>query len=213
MKFLNFDNVLCLSPHPDDVEYGMAGTILKYNDTHFDIFCLTLGTSTDDTSTVKRLDEIATFWHMLDVFNVNIIEPKVEVFEELTNAKWVTHIEAVADFEHNTYDAICGTSKLDSHQEHRFVNGMLSTLARSNPMSIVEYKSPSTLHDWTPNCFIGIDDFYTMKVKRLQTSFKTQSKDSYYFKNACMKAFHTDYLSMKKGYGMVEQYNIINLYQ
>ena len=27
MKFLNCNRVLCLSPHPDDVEYGMAGTI------------------------------------------------------------------------------------------------------------------------------------------------------------------------------------------
>ena len=37
MKFLGFDKVLCLSPHPDDVEYSMSGTILKYKDTHFDI--------------------------------------------------------------------------------------------------------------------------------------------------------------------------------
>ena len=41
MKFLNFNKVLCLSPHPDDVEYSMGGTIIKYTDTHFDILCLT----------------------------------------------------------------------------------------------------------------------------------------------------------------------------
>ena len=29
MKFLGFNKVLCLSPHPDDVEFGMMGTILK----------------------------------------------------------------------------------------------------------------------------------------------------------------------------------------
>ena len=34
-KFLNFNKVLCLSPHPDDVEYSMLGTILKYNGTKF----------------------------------------------------------------------------------------------------------------------------------------------------------------------------------
>ena len=37
MKFLGFNKVLCLSPHPDDVEYSMSGTIIKYEDTHFDI--------------------------------------------------------------------------------------------------------------------------------------------------------------------------------
>ena len=38
MKLLNFDKVLCLSPHPDDVELGLAGSIIKYYDTDFDIF-------------------------------------------------------------------------------------------------------------------------------------------------------------------------------
>ena len=36
MKFLGFDNVLCISPHPDDIEYSMFGTIDKYKDTKFD---------------------------------------------------------------------------------------------------------------------------------------------------------------------------------
>ena len=31
MKLFNFDRVLCLSPHPDDVEYSMLGTIMKYS--------------------------------------------------------------------------------------------------------------------------------------------------------------------------------------
>ena len=43
MKFLNYDKVLCLSPHPDDAEYGMLGTIMKYKDTKFDIVVLSQG--------------------------------------------------------------------------------------------------------------------------------------------------------------------------
>ena len=43
MKFLNYDKVLCLSPHPDDVEYAMLGSILKYKDTKFDIVVLSEG--------------------------------------------------------------------------------------------------------------------------------------------------------------------------
>ena len=30
MRFLNCDKVLCLAAHPDDVEYGMLGSIIKY---------------------------------------------------------------------------------------------------------------------------------------------------------------------------------------
>ena len=43
MKFLGYDNVLCISPHPDDTEYSMMGTILKYWDTMFT--CLQFKTS------------------------------------------------------------------------------------------------------------------------------------------------------------------------
>ena len=43
MKFLNFNKVLCLSPHPDDVEYSMLGTVMKHSDTQFDILCMTKG--------------------------------------------------------------------------------------------------------------------------------------------------------------------------
>ena len=31
------------SPHPDDVEYSMLGSIMKHQDTHFDILCMTKG--------------------------------------------------------------------------------------------------------------------------------------------------------------------------
>ena len=54
MKFLNYDRVLCLSPHPDDVEYGMLGTILKYKDTQFDIIVISQGGDFDNTSNINR---------------------------------------------------------------------------------------------------------------------------------------------------------------
>ena len=43
MKLFNFNKVLCLSPHPDDVEYSMLGTIMKYSDTQFHLLQLAQG--------------------------------------------------------------------------------------------------------------------------------------------------------------------------
>ena len=37
MKFLGMDKVVCLSPHPDDVEYSLSGTVLKYYETKYKI--------------------------------------------------------------------------------------------------------------------------------------------------------------------------------
>ena len=50
MKFLGFNKVLCLAPHPDDVEYSMGGTIIKHYNTQFDVLCLTQGGDCDITT-------------------------------------------------------------------------------------------------------------------------------------------------------------------
>ena len=54
MKLLNYDKVLCLSPHPDDVEYGMLGTICKYKNTQFDIVFLSQGGDFDQSTAKER---------------------------------------------------------------------------------------------------------------------------------------------------------------
>ena len=43
MKFLNLDKVLCLSAHPDDAEYGVLGSMIKFGDTQFDVVVLSNG--------------------------------------------------------------------------------------------------------------------------------------------------------------------------
>ena len=42
-KFLNANRVLCLSPHPDDIEYGALGIMYKFKDTQFDILTISIG--------------------------------------------------------------------------------------------------------------------------------------------------------------------------
>ena len=50
MKFLNYDRVLCLSPHPDDVEYGMVGSMYKFRNTQFDVLILSEGGDFDEST-------------------------------------------------------------------------------------------------------------------------------------------------------------------
>jgi len=60
MKLLGFDKVLCISPHPDDVEFSMLATILKYTNTIFDVLCLTKGGAKgfDPTNQLNRRNEV-----------------------------------------------------------------------------------------------------------------------------------------------------------
>ena len=72
MKFLGFNKVLCLAPHPDDIEYSMGGTIIKHYDTYFDILCLTQGGDCDETTNFNRLDEVRDSWESTNITNVNL---------------------------------------------------------------------------------------------------------------------------------------------
>jgi len=207
-KFLNFNKVLCISPHPDDIEISMSATINKYCDTKFDIVCLSNGTATDITSNPQRLLEVEQFWKSFKCDNVTLIQTDVKYFESMTLAQWITYLDTIVA---NDYDAICTTSALDSHQEHIFVNGLISPLTRNKPISIIEYKSPSTLHAWTPNYFVECSNQYKLKCNILRTAFTTQL-DSPYFSEDCMHIFHTDYNCLKRGLKLVEQFKISILY-
>ena len=87
MKFLGFDKVLCLSPHPDDVEYAMAGTILKYTDTHFDIVCMTQGGDCDDTTNLTRLGEVDKSWNESNANNYELFFTPYKFLKELSSYK------------------------------------------------------------------------------------------------------------------------------
>lgn len=62
MKLLNFNKVLCISPHPDDVEYSMLGSIIKYSDTQFHLFQVSQGGDCDETTGRHRLEEVSNVW-------------------------------------------------------------------------------------------------------------------------------------------------------
>ena len=207
-KFLNFNKVLCLSPHPDDVEISMSATINTYCDTKFDIVCLTHGTSTDVTSNQRRLLEVEQFWKLFKCDNIGFIHSDVKYFESMSSAQWVTYLDKIVA---NDYDAICTTSAIDAHQEHVFLSTLINPLTRSKPISIIEYKTPSTLHTWTPNYFVSCNDQFELKCNALRQSFISQI-DSIYFSEECIRLFHSDYNCLKRSLPLVEQFKIVTLY-
>jgi LmbE family N-acetylglucosaminyl deacetylase len=205
MKLFDYDNVLCLSPHPDDVEFSMSGIIKKYEDTNFIILVLTKGTTSDDTSTVGRLEEVRSFWADLGVTNVNLIFTDYE-FDTMNDGKWVHHIENGLDLP--PLDAIFGTSSNDTHYEHHIVNRILNSLGRNKKVSLFEYKSPSTKDSWEPNLFVDIDEIFDIKLKTLRDSFTSQI-DASYFSTELIKQFSNVYNISKLGHNRVESFKTI----
>ena len=179
MKFLNFNRVLCLSPHPDDTEYSMSGVILKHADTEFDILCLTQGGDCDTSSGPSRIQEVKNAWLVTNSKNCNLYFSDVKYLKERGVDEWINYIETNFTKKYH-YDCIMTTTQVDSHFEHVLISSFAAPLARVTPYSIIQYKSPSTLDKWTPNLFVSLGDFYYIKKKMLQ-EFKSQIHNYFTF--------------------------------
>jgi LmbE family N-acetylglucosaminyl deacetylase len=110
----------------------------------------------------------------------------------------------------NGHQAIFVPTYIDAHFEHRLTNRLAAALTRCRNISIIEYRTPSTLNDWSPNMYIDITNVYEQKLSMLSEFSSQQNKE--YFKRTILNAFHTDFQSSKKGNVYVEQFKLIQLY-
>ena len=206
MKFLDFNKALCLSPHPDDVEYSMLGSINKYKNTVFDIFCMSMGGDFDQSTSQNRWDENKTVWKTFG--NVSLKFSSSSFIKDHDEDYWVNKIETQI-LAKDEYDCIFIPTYIDSHFEHKIVNNIAPALARNKPLSIIEYRTPSTLDDWTPNLFSEITHYYLTKVGLLKL-FESQ-KNKWYFKEDVLLSFHSNYPCHKRGLEKVESFKITQL--
>ena len=207
MKFLGYDNVLCISPHPDDTEYSMMGTVLKYSDTMFTCLQLCQGGDMDETTGKSRLFEVENVWKEAECSNVNLVFTEVKYMRNMLEEEWINFIERKLS---PNLDAIILPNEHDSHFEHRLVAGFGKALIRQRPITLIQYKTPSTNQTWVPNLFVDIEEEYDMKVNALG-KFESQ-QHRYYFREDVLRSFHSDFQSAKRAKHYVEQFKILDLY-
>ncbi len=204
MKLFNWNNLIMLSPHPDDVEASMAGTILKCKHTRFQSVVFSTGSMNDPVTDEARWEECRQYWKGVMHVHQEFLAVLLNKYSE---EEWINFLEKT--FNLSLYDAIFLPSNQDTHYEHRFVHGIGMALTRSTPISIIEYKSPSTLDSWVPNMFVEIGESADAKVSKL-AKFRSQQK--LYLQPDYMQAFHSHVNSMKKGVTLTEQFRIVTLY-
>jgi LmbE family N-acetylglucosaminyl deacetylase len=210
MKLLGFNKVLCLSPHPDDVEYSMLGTILKYTDTEFSLLQLAQGGDCDETTGEHRLREVEKVWQVAGCHNLKIINTQYKFIKEITEENWIRSIETIIKNSDIIYDAIFLPNETDSHFEHRFVSGFGAALIRNSKINLIQYYTPSTQDAWRSNFYIDIEPYYEKKLQALKM-FESQ-QHRYYFTENVLRAFHSDFQCSKKKLHYVEKYKILNLF-
>tara|TARA_R100001594_G_scaffold149818_1_gene208749 strand:+ start:307 stop:996 length:690 start_codon:yes stop_codon:yes gene_type:complete len=228
MKLLNYDKVLCLSPHPDDAEYGMLGTICKYKDTKFEVVVLSQGGDFDITTKTERQNECRKVWENIDNIEGHFIEDS-KFIKDKDEDEWVNILENKFDI--SSYDCIITTSPSDSHFEHRMVSDFTYALVRRSKCGIIQYKSPSTLDTWIPNLFVDLmvlanrdkEDGHSqgthslfsaflwfIKINKLKL-FESQKGKSY-FEDEAVKSFHSNYQCSNRDMCYVESFRIIRGY-
>ena len=208
MKFLNLDRVLCLSAHPDDTEYGVLGSMMKYDDTNFDVLVLSNGGDFDNTTGKSRQQECMKIWDRVQ-FNVNGRFFGKKYVKDTPEDEWVNIIEQ--DYNIKDYGCILSLPKHDSHFEHRMVNHIAYALVRGSKCGIVTYRTPSTLEEWIPNFHVNVDNEINEKIDILRRNFISQ-RDKLYFQEKSIRDFHTNYLCSKVGAGYVESFRVERLF-
>ncbi len=205
MKFLNFNKVLCLGAHPDDVEYGMLGSMCKFIDTEFDVLILSEGGDFDKSTGKNRQIECRGIWDKIP--NVNGRFTDVKYVVNHTEDEWVNILET-GNYISDEYDCIFTLSREDSHFEHRIVNNMTPALVRHKRIGIISYRTPSTLDNWIPNFYVEID--LDEKVEHLK-AFESQLYKPYFSENS-FKSFHSNYQCFKKNMKYVELFRVEIIY-
>ena len=184
-------NVLALSPHADDVEIAMGGTIAKYVAQNHNVTILTAVLPKENI--LGKVDSFMSKNRLLEQKkSAKILGAKVETlnldpYELSFNRKYIKIFED--KIKKYKPDIIFSCWEHDTHQDHKSVANIIYTVTRKNNISLYMYEAmlPGGLntHSFNPQLFIDISKFIKIKIKALN-EYKSVFK---YKKNNYSKYF------------------------
>lgn len=160
--------ILAIGAHPDDIEFGCAGTLAKHGadgDT-LNILTLSMGEIGGVSSVRKKESEAAALILNARLFMGNFVD--TEIAHSLGTIQF---IEKIVQAVHPTH--IYTHSFHDNHQDHRNTYHATITACRQIP-NLYCYLSPSSTIDFKPNLFINIDEFLELKLHVIE-AYSSQS--------------------------------------
>ena len=162
------ETVLAIGSHPDDVEIGCGGVLLRHSGVGHDVHLLTLtsgeagGDAGVRAAEAERAAEVmAAELHMLDLDDTAISETAatVRVISEV-----IDRIRPTTIYTHSARDV---------HQDHRAAHNATLVAARRVPR-VYAYQTPSTTVEFLPNRFISVDDVLGRKLEAIG-AFESQT--------------------------------------
>lgn len=163
-------NILAIGAHPDDVELGCGGTLLKAVRQGHNVYMynITRGSASGDPA--MRVQELI---HSSEFVGVNTLW--IDNFEDTKlslNSQLVNHIEYFIG--KAKPDLIYTHSGCDNHHDHRAIAAATIEAGRFVP-NIVAYEMPVT-RDFKPQVYFDISDVIDEKIKLLNVFYSQRDK-------------------------------------
>jgi LmbE family N-acetylglucosaminyl deacetylase/ActR/RegA family two-component response regulator len=163
------ETVLAIGSHPDDVEIGCGGILLRHSGVGHDVHLLTLTSGAAGGEPGVRAGEaeraaelMSAELHMLDLDDTAISETAATI-EAITEV--VERVKPTTIYTH---------SPRDVHQDHRAAHNATLVAGRRVPR-IYAYQTPSTTVEFRPGRFISIDEVLHRKLEAI-AAFESQTR-------------------------------------
>ena len=156
-------NILAIGAHPDDIEFGCGGTLIKYSQKGHRLFLLVmteggLGASKTirakeqlDSKAVLGADEV--FWGGYEDTHLMVDQAMISKIENVIS-------KVKPDF------IFCNYLD-DTHQDHRHL-AQATISATRYIRNVLFYEGPTT-QNFSPHVFVDIADTLDKKIKSLET--------------------------------------------
>lgn len=198
--------MLAIGAHPDDIEYGCGGTLLRLGPrVKKAAFVATLGSNGDPTTGPGRAAETRAALQELGVTRLHFREQPglgPDGFEAVL-AELSTFIRS------SEPELILTLGPHDTHQEHRRIYELTLAAARRWRTSILAYAVLSNTPSFTPTVFVDVADVLAQK-KRILALHRSQS-DKYYMGEEYLEIFHSNPYAALHGMRYCEAYEVSRL--
>ena len=154
--------ILAIGAHPDDVEFGCGGTLIKYARQGHDVFLLVMtGGGGGGDARIRRQEQQAAgeimgiaklYWGEYPDTAIPLDRESIQRVERVI-------LDVRPDF-------IFVHSQDDTHQDHRHLSGATITATRYT-RNVLLYEGPTT-QNFSPNVFVDIDGVLQDKISALQ---------------------------------------------
>ncbi len=156
-------NILAIGAHPDDIEIGCGGTLIKYSQCGNNIYLLIMtdgGMATDPDIRRKEQTASAQLMGAKDVFFANYKDTELVCDRELIERIEETVVEVEPDMIFVHYLE-------DTHQDHRNLSQATVSATRYIE-NVLFYEGPSTEQSFMPSVFVNVKSVLNKKLELLE---------------------------------------------